>query len=122
MQNRLLFQDFLILAASIILALLLVKTGVLSQPLLSTGHGQYIGSFIAGLFFTSIFTTVPAIVALGQIAALNTVILTAFFGALGAMLGDIVIFRFVRDRFSEHLAEVVAHNSIAKRAGALHFE
>lgn len=119
MRNKLFFQDFLILATSIILSVLLVKTGVLSQLLLSTGHGQFVGSFIAGLFFTSIFTTAPAIVALGQIAALNTVILTAFFGAIGATLGDIAIFRFVRDRFSEHLAEIVAHNSTAKRIGAI---
>lgn len=119
MKNKLLFHDFLILAASVIFAVLLVKTGALTQLLISTGHGQYVGSFVAGLFFTSIFTTAPAIVALGQIAALNTVVLTAFFGAIGATLGDVVIFRFIRDRFSEHLTEIVAHNSTAKRVGAI---
>ncbi len=119
MKHKLFFYDFLILLASIILAVFLVKTGALSQLLISTGHGQFVGSFVAGLFFTSIFTTAPAIVALGQIAALHTVILTAFFGAIGATLGDIVIFRFVRDRFSEHLTEVIAHNSAAKRIGAI---
>lgn len=119
MKNKLLFHDILILVASVIFAVILVKTGVLSQLLVSTGHGQYLGSFIAGLFFTSIFTTAPAIVALGQIAVLHTIILTAFFGAIGATIGDIVMFRFIRDRFSEHLLEVVSHNSAAKRVGAI---
>jgi len=119
MKQKLFFHDVLILAASIILAVLLVKTGALSQLLISAGHGQYLGSFVAGLFFTSVFTTAPAIVALGQIAALHTVILTAFFGAIGAMLGDILIFRFIRDRFSEHLLDVVSHNTAAKRVGAI---
>ncbi|MEI6346206.1 MAG: hypothetical protein WCO79_03160 [bacterium] len=119
MKDRLLFHDFLVLAASIILAVVLVQTGILSQLLVSTGHGQFVGSFVAGLFFTSIFTTAPAIVALGQIASMNTIILTAFFGAIGATLGDIVIFRFVRDRFSEHLTEVILHNSTAKRVSTI---
>ncbi|MEK7645337.1 MAG: hypothetical protein AAB391_03425 [Patescibacteria group bacterium] len=119
MKNKLFFHDFLILAVSIILAVLLVKTGVLSQLLISTGHGQYLGSFVAGLFFTSVFTTAPAIVALGQIAALNTIILTAFFGAIGSTIGDVIMFRFIRDRFSEHLLEVVSHNTTTKRVGAI---
>jgi len=119
MKDRLLFHDFLILISSLVLAVVLVQTGILSQLLISTVHGQFFGSFIAGFFFTSIFTTAPAIVVLGQIASVNTIVLTAFFGAIGATLGDIIIFRFVRDRFSEHLTEVVAHNSTIKRVGAI---
>lgn len=63
-----------------------------------------IGSFVAGIFFTSIFTTAPAIVALGEIAASGHAVATAAIGALGAVLGDLVLFALIRDRLSEHLA------------------
>ena len=56
------------------------------------------------MFFTTIFTTVPAIAALGTIAQQNSYITTAFFGACGAVAVDLGIFRFMKDRFSDHLS------------------
>src|SRR3990167_10972742 len=96
-------KDITIISLSIIVAVLLVRTQTLARVFTSTKEMEIIGSFIAGMFFTSIFTTAPAIVTLGEIAQANSVILTAFFGGLGAVVGDLIIFRFVRDRFSEHL-------------------
>ena len=115
MKNKLLFHDLLIFIASIAFAVVLVKTGVLVKVLSSAIHWQSFGAFVVGLFFTTIFTTAPAVVALGQIAQIHSLVLTAFFGALGATLGDVVMFRIIRDRFSEHLMEVVSHNVKAKR-------
>jgi uncharacterized membrane protein YdjX (TVP38/TMEM64 family) len=77
------------------------------------------GSFIAGIFFTSVFTTAPAIVALGEIARTNSLVLTAFFGALGSVVGDLLIFSFIRDRLSEHLVVLMEHASYWKRVQAL---
>src|SRR3989344_2435315 len=106
-----LIKDVAIVLLSIMLAVLLVKTQALARILTSTKELEIIGSFMAGMFFTSIFTTVPAIVTLGEIAQVNSVFLTAFFGGLGAVVGDLIIFRFVRDRFSEHLVALVATKS-----------
>lgn len=107
--NRLLFQDFAIIVISILVAIVLVKTDVLVKILTVTQEMEFLGSFIAGMFFTSIFTTAPAIVTLGEIGQVNSIWSTAFFGALGSVVGDLVIFRFVRDHFSEHLRTVFAH-------------
>ncbi len=119
MKNKLLFHDILILAASIILAVVFVKTGVLVDLIESTQKWQYLGSLISGLFFTSIFTTAPAIVALGQISEINSILPTAFLGAIGATVGDLLMFHFVRDRFSEHLLEAMSHNGTGKRVKAI---
>jgi hypothetical protein len=102
-------QDIVIIILSIIVAIVLVKTQLLVSFLKSTGQYELIGSFTAGLFFTSIFTTAPAIVALGEIAKMQPVLYVAFFGALGAVLGDLIIFRFIRDNLSEHLMEIAKH-------------
>lgn len=118
-QSRFFFHDIGIIVLSVLVAVVLARTGVLVRVLTATQEAEYIGSFVAGLFFTSVFTTAPAIVVLGEIAQVNSLIATAFFGALGAVLGDLVIFRFVRERFSEHLGELVREMGMRKRTRAL---
>lgn len=115
-----LIQDVAIISFSILLAIVLVKANILSNILLTTQKLHTIGSFVAGMFFTSIFTTAPAIATLGHIAKDNSIILNALFGAVGAVIGDIVIFQFIRDKLSEHLLEVIGHNSIWKRTHTLY--
>ena len=74
------FQDILIISMSILFAIGLINTRVLESLLASSLELEMMGSFIAGMFFTSIFTTVPSMVALGEIARINNVFLTAVFG------------------------------------------
>ena len=119
MRNRFLYQDLAIILFSVGIAVLLIKTGVLGTILTSTKELEILGSFVAGMFFTSAFTTAPAIAALSEIANANSVLLTAIFGALGAVLGDLIIFQFVRDRFSEHLLELFRHEGAGKRVRLL---
>ena len=108
-------QDLVIIALSVLIAIILVKTDILIDILTSSKELERFGSFIAGMFFTSIFTTAPAIVTLGEIARVNSLFLTALFGALGAIIGDLVIFRFVRDRFVEDLKKLLKHSSGVQR-------
>ena len=104
-----LIQDFLIVTMSIFFAILLVKTQILTIILDASPNYKILGSFIAGLFFTSIFTTAPAIIAIGEISQIQSVLHVAFFGALGAVVGDLIIFRFIRDKLSDHLMELMKH-------------
>lgn len=108
-------QDAAIIVLSIIIAVILVKTNALINILTSTRELELLGSFMAGVFSTSVFTTAPAIVTLGEIARTNSILPTAIFGAMGAMIGDLIIFRFVQDRFSEHLMEIIKHRGAGKR-------
>lgn len=113
--NYFLAEDIFIIAISLLVAVVLVATGVLEQLLVSIQGFGLLSSFIAGLFFTSVFTTAPAIVALGEIAQVNALYTTAFFGALGAVVGDVIIFCFVRDRFSKHVMDLVKESGMRKR-------
>jgi uncharacterized membrane protein YdjX (TVP38/TMEM64 family) len=108
-------QDIAIIVLSVLVAVLLVRTNVLADFLVSIRGLGIIGAFVAGMFFTSIFTTAPAIVALGEISFLQGIFSTALFGAAGSVVGDLIIFRFVRDRFSGHIAEIMTHRSIWRR-------
>ncbi|MBI3046474.1 MAG: hypothetical protein HYY86_03005 [Candidatus Harrisonbacteria bacterium] len=112
-------QDLAIIALSILIAVILVKTGALINLLSASKNLERFGSFISGIFFTSIFTVAPAAVTLGELARINSVFWNAFWGGIGALLGDLIIFRFVKDRFSEDLKELLRHNKISKRLRAL---
>ncbi len=114
-EKQFILKDIYIVALSILVAILLVKTDALVAILTSSKELEAWGSFITGMFFTSVFTTAPAIVTLGEIAQSNSVFSTAIFGAFGAVVGDLVIFRFIRDRLSEHLTEVFSHQKVGKK-------
>ena len=107
--------DVAVIVLSVLVAVLLVRTEVLANLLASAGDMEVFGAFIAGIFFTSIFTTAPAIAALGEISIIHGIFYTAFFGAVGSVLGDLIIFRLVRDRFSEHVSEIMTHQSVWRR-------
>lgn len=101
--------------SSIIIAIFLAKTHILVDILTSTQSLEMVGSLVAGMFFTSVFTTAPAAVTLGELAQVNSIFLIAFFGALGAALGDLIIFKFLNDRFSRHLLELLKKKGGKKR-------
>jgi hypothetical protein len=105
-----LFRDFGVVVLSIVVAIILVKTGALNSLLVSTEGLKLFGSFVAGVFFTSIFTTAPAMVALGEIARSNSLWGTALSGGCGAMLGDLVIFRFVKNSLATDFSFLVNHH------------
>lgn len=96
-----LVEDAALTFLSVLVAFTLVKTGLIGDFLSKIRAFDVIGSFVAGAFFTSVFTVAPATVILGEIARSNLLWLTALVGATGAMLGDLVVFRFFRDRLAE---------------------
>lgn len=93
-------RDLGIIIFSIVIAVILVKTGALKSLLISTQEIKFIGSFVAGIFFVSVFTAAPATVVLAEIAQSNSIFWVAFFGGVGALVGDLIIFRFIKDRLS----------------------
>lgn len=98
-----LWRDLVIIALGIAITLLLVRIGALGKILSATEELAYVGSFIAGFFFTSIFTIAPASIALGVVSQVEPPYIVALWGALGAMMGDIFLFLFIRDVFTDDL-------------------
>lgn len=98
-----LIKDIAIVALSVLIAIILLKTGVVIDLIVSWKKWGLFGSFIAGMFFTSVFTAAPATVVLAEIAQINSIFWTAFFGGIGALIGDLVIFQFFKNRLSEDI-------------------
>jgi hypothetical protein len=96
-------MDLIIIVLSIFLAVRLAGSGPFKEFLHGAHSFSLLGSFIAGIFFVSIFSVAPAVVVLAEFAQGESVFLIAIFGGLGALLGDWIIFNFVRERLSEDL-------------------
>lgn len=99
--RRELIKDIIFVSIGAVLALTLSKMGVIDQLVRLVGN-DISSSFLAGIFFTSIFTIAPAAIALVDIAN-SSITTVAFWGALGALCGDLVLFYFIRDHFAENL-------------------
>lgn len=93
-------RDLIILAASITAAIILARTGVLEEFFSSTIHLVYISAFVAGIFFTSIVTIGPATLALVTLSGIGNPFLIALLGGAGAVIGDLVIYLFVKDNLA----------------------
>ncbi len=109
---------FIVIGAA--LAGVLSWVGVISLLVNFLG-GHEIASFIAGIFFTSAFTIAPAAVALANIAGQVPAAAVAFWGALGAMCGDLIIFLFIRDRFAADLVASLRPSLARHILNSFHF-
>ncbi|MFH1145483.1 MAG: hypothetical protein V1707_00775 [bacterium] len=107
-----LIRDFLVVALSIGLAVLAVRSGLVHDWLVNVQEWRYFGTFIAGLFFTSIFTVAPATAVLAEIAQDGNLWLTAVIGGLGALVGDYFLFWLVRDHLTDDFLGLFPRKSL----------
>ncbi len=116
-----LVHDVFMISVGILIAIIFVKSGLMDL-IIGAVKGYYVlASFIAGIFFTSIFTIAPASVALVSIAEHAPIPGVVLFGALGAMCGDLILFFFIRDRFAEDLMATMKKSTVRHILRSLHF-
>lgn len=96
-----LLQDILLLVVGIGFAVYITKTGIVGEFVTSFGAASWMGIVLAGIFFTSVFTTPASIALLSEFAHTTPLPMLAILGGMGAVLGDCIIFFFVKDRVSE---------------------
>lgn len=97
------YPNLTILAISLVLAFWLLQVGWLGQIVDYLGTLGYIGVFIAGVCFTSTFTVAPAAAILFAFGRELNPVLIGIIGGVGAMTGDYLAFRFIKDRLLEEL-------------------
>lgn len=117
---RRLKRDILLIVFSSIIAITLLQIGVLGNVLTAAQDTQFVGAFVAGIFFTSAFTTAIATIALGAISLTNAPISVALWGALGASFGDFLMFVFLRDELASDMKAVVKKSDYRKVLSFFH--
>jgi len=115
-----LIKDGLIILFSVVIAWLLARAQV--TPAVVSHHFWAIAdSFVAGLFFVSVFTVVPATVVLVEAARGGPTWPVALSGACGALLGDWLIFYFVSHSLADDFAYFLKLTGFKKIAAIFHY-
>lgn len=100
------YRNTALLAGSVILVLIFADHAVTKGILTSfTGLG-YLGLFFAGVFIVSTFTIVPATLLLSEMSGVYGFWETVIFATMGAVVGDFIIFKFIRDKVSDEIKEL----------------
>lgn len=103
-------KNIILLMLSIFVAYVIVTREGIVPFVSSFGNLGYIGAFGAGILFSYGFTTVPAASTLFILAKSLSPFLLASIAAVGAMLGDLLIFRFVRDRLAPEIKHIISND------------
>lgn len=119
--KRALMRDLVMIFIGVVFALLLSASGIIDYVVSVFKDYYIIASFVSGIFFTSVFTLAPASITLIHIAQNSPISGVVFWGGLGAMCGDLVLFLFIKDRFAEDLKSVFKPSSVKYFLKSLHF-
>ena len=104
------YKNTALLILSLIIFFTFAQTPLVKEVISIIGNFGYIGAFIAGIFFVSIFTVAPAAVVLFFLAETLNPFIVALFAGSGAVIGDYLIFRFLRDRVFDELKPIFLKN------------
>lgn len=72
----------------------------------------YLGVFLAGIFFAYGFTAAPATAIMLLLAKGQNVALLGFTAGLGALVGDLLIFKFIRYSFADEIRKLSKERAI----------
>jgi hypothetical protein len=92
-----------LLVLGLVFFIVLAGTPQVDSFIKGLGSLGYLGALIAGFFFVLTYTALPAGYVLFELANNLNPLEIAVIAAAGSMLGDYVIFRFIRDRVVHEL-------------------
>lgn len=104
------YKNLTFLLFSLVLAYFVFLNETLHGYLLHLGNLGYVGAFFAGILFVSTFTVATGAIILLVLAETLSPIEIGLIAGLGAVVGDFVIFRFVKDDLAREIK--VIYNEI----------
>ena len=100
------FKNTGFLVLSLILFFYFADAPFVKNVIGSIGNLGYLGAFLTGIFFVFTFTIAPASVVLFFLAQELNPFGIALVAGLGGVMGDYIIFRFLKDRVFEELKPI----------------
>lgn len=119
--DRNLVRDLFFIGLSIVATFFLVRLGFIESILDIPSEWSAVASFVVGMFWTSVFTISPASIALAHLSHSIDPVTLASWGAFGAMLGDLIIFFYIRDVFAEDIKGAIKNSRFKKFLSKTHF-
>ena len=105
---------WLLLIFSVLFGFYLHLSGILINLIEIAGNFGIVGILIAGIFYVYAFTVAPATALIIFFANNYNPILVSFLGAVGAMVGNLVIFNFFKKELPDELENLIKKTKIDK--------
>ncbi len=102
----------------LIVSLVLVRSDIVARLALLATDSVTLVSLGVGVFFTSMLTTTPAVVAFAELGTYLPPWHLARIGGVGAVVGDLVVFRFVNSPLAQYIIRS-ASNPRMRRVGSI---
>lgn len=97
------YKNTILLIISILVFIYFLDNDFIQFFIKSIGSFGYIGSFISGIFFVSVFTVAPASAIIFDAAKTLNPYLVALSAGIGGVVGDYIILRILKDKVFEEL-------------------
>ena len=97
----------MLLVLSFVLLFLLADVEIVHTLIEQVGTFGYFGGLLVGIFSVSLFTAAPAYLVLYHLAQEFNPVLLALCGGIGGVLGDLLIFRFLKDGVFKELHPLI---------------
>lgn len=109
-KHKELFIDIVVIFFVIIFSIILVSSRI-EERILSNFKGlEFIPYLLAGIFSTNMITAFPAYTFMGKIVTPENFNLLVVMGTVGSVIGDNIIFTFIKFRLIESLIKSFKHN------------
>lgn len=103
------YKNLTLLLISIILAMFLSLYEPFHMFLLNLGALGYLGAFVAGILFVSTFTVATGAIILLVLAERLSPVEIGIIAGLGAVVGDFIIFRFIKNNLAREIRNIYDH-------------
>ncbi|HEY1074333.1 MAG TPA: hypothetical protein VGE59_01365 [Patescibacteria group bacterium] len=100
------YKNTTLLILSFLILWLIIDTHPVQRAVSQVSGWGYLGAFLTGIFFVSVFTAAPAAVILFRLADVLNPWEVALFAGIGAMCGDYLIFRYLQDKVFDELKPI----------------
>ena len=100
------YKNLTIVFFSFVFALLLSRVELFHTFLLHLGGYGFVGAFIAGMLFVSMFTVATSALILLTLAEVLSPLEIGLIAGLGAVAGDMIIFHYVKDNVSKEMKDI----------------
>lgn len=111
--------DAWLLILGVAVTVLIVESSFIPRAAMVLASQAELVSFAAGTLFTSILTTTPAIALFAELSPYIPAWKLALIGGMGAVVGDLLVFRFVRSPFVEYFVRAFTTSRLLRFGKAL---
>lgn len=117
--HKALIESIAYVVLSFLVTFLFIELGLFHGAITALGGFGYIGAFIAGMFFVSVFTAAPAAVLLISLSGNVPVVPLIIVAGLGTVVGDSIILHLLREGFDRSISLFPKETGIKRVIGLL---